>query len=335
MDRFTHSERAERRKQINAEAHELINTMPFDSMIKFLVAKYNLTDSYVRQILPTKMKSQCKRKKEEQILKDLLDLSGSDKPSELYKKVAEKHELSQFFVAEVCRKYKIKLPQPESSLRCVSKEEQIKELIEQGMPIADIASQLNNTRENVYRYYRRMLRENKISAIPLTRVQLKRKKVKDLLKSHSQEIIDLYNSGVTVHNIAAKFDIPALNVSNYISVNNVLSSPNAPVLSNSRRKWLMVMADLFNPDLSLSDIAKKHNKPHSNVSILVAECKKLGIPLPDRIDGRTKRYLVDRKSPEVLSKTALYTSQNVSVEPCVGHAEKFIDSTSTVFIITI
>lgn len=335
MDRLTHSERAERRKHINAEAHELINTMSFGSMIKFLVAKYNLTDSYVKQIIPSTLKAKCKRLKEEQILKDLLELSGTDKPTELYKKVAKNHDLCESFVADVCRRYKIKLPLPPSNSRSVDKEEKIKELIEQGMSVADIAIHLNNTRENVYRYYRRMLREDKINAVPLTKVQQEKKRVKELLKSHSQEIIDLYNSGMSTKDVATKFNIPVMNVSTFISSNNVLSTSNITAISNCRRKWLMVIADLFNPNLSLSDIARKHKKTHSNISLFVAECKKLGIPMPNRIDGRTKRFTVENGSSEISSKTPFDIPKNFSVEPGVGYVEKFIDSTSTVLVITI
>ena len=334
MNRFTHSERAERRKQISAEAHDLINTMSYDSTIKFLVTKYNLTDAYIKQILPSKLKSKCKAQMEEQILKDLLSMSGTAKPSAIYKAVADKYDLCVSFVAGVCRKYKVRLPVPDSKLRNNDKEEQIRYLIEQGVPVSEIAKRLNNTRENIYRYYRRMLREGSITTIPMTRFQSARKNIREKIQSNSQEIIELYNSGMSVQNISAKLEIPMTSLSSFISDNSIITVTRAPAIPESRRKWLLVIADLFDPNLSLSDIARKHGKPASNVCLFAAECKKLGIPLPQRVDGRTKRFTAQQSS-EVPSITALNVSEDISVESSIGHTEKFVDSTSTVIIRTV
>lgn len=341
MERLSHSERAERRKQISLEANELILNMPFDSMVRLLVEKHGLTEAYIRKILPAKMKSRCKELKEEHLIKEILELAGTDKPVNIFKSISNKHGLSCNYVVELCRRHEIKLPSPTNSRkRSQEKEDQVRALIEQGLTVNEISRKLHNSRENIYRYYRRMLDEGRIDAIPATKSLLKKKQVKETIESHSDEIIRLYNNGASVRELATKYGLPFLQLSHFLSASNVVNINSTPAIPETKIKWLAVIADLFNKDLSLSDIARKHNKAHSNVSLFASECKKIGIPLPERIDGRSKRSLFEdstyvEPSSKIPSEATLNTTEHISVEACVGYVEKFIDSTSTVLVITV
>lgn len=52
------------------------------------------------------------------------------------------------------------------------------------------------------------------------------------------------------------------------------------------RRLLYIVNDLFDPNLTIAEIARKWKKPGPFVCNLMAECKKAGLPMPQHADGR-------------------------------------------------
>ncbi len=339
IKRFTHSERAERRKQLKQEFDQVVDVMGCEKTVEFLIDKYGLSKNYISKVVDASYKI-VRKQRDQEILKAATDLSGKHTSKSIVNQLALKFDLCQYTIRQILKSNQFEFIPFVQSKKSSDKQEEVKKLILEGLTISEIAARLNNSRENIYRYYRRMLRSGEISAVNNKSYQ-KRERHEDILKTNSEEILKLSKSGNNIVDISKQFGIPENMISRLIRDNNMtrLSAEAYNAVKHSRRKWLSIIADLMNPNLSIGDIAIKYEKHQSNVSQFASDCKAMGIPLPERVDGRSRRHTL--QSQKASSKASADNEASLNHIDCLGintditGINEFVDSTSTVLLVTI
>lgn len=341
IERFTHSQREERRKQIQREYAQIESVMGCDKAVKYLVDKYGLTKSYITRLVDANYKK-VRRQRDLNIIKTANELSGKHRSSYIVHQLALRFNLCQETIRQVLKLYQFEFKpiEEQQTKKSSEKQEEVKKLILEGLTISDIAARLNNSRENIYRYYRRMLRSGEISAVNNKSSHI-RERHENILKKHSEEIIKLSQSGSSIIDISKQLGIPENMISKLIRDNNVTRLPAEAynAVKHSRRKWLSIIADLMNPNLSIGDIAIKYGKHQSNVSQFATDCKAMGIPLPERVDGRSRRHILQNQ--KVTNQASADNEASLNHIDCFGintdiiGINEFVDSTSTVLLVTI
>ena len=303
---LSHKERALRRNTIAAEAESLNKTMPYGALLAFLASKYELSEPYIEQLLPKKYKLDSKNRLKESVVLRVSELISTVDHKEAISIVANDFNTTINFVTAACKAAKLRMPK----LNLISKKEkEVMRLIESGYTINDIAEKMNNSRENIYRYYRNLTADGILKVTAMTKSGKRKSRLSRFIQDRTEDIIRMHNEGQKSKEIAIKLDVPINYIHNVLRSNNVFNTTsNSACLSNIRHKWLVILADLFNPSMTITKIALKYDKAPSHISLLIAECKKLGIPLPDRVDGRRKATL-----SEIDSKTISDTSDNLFI----------------------
>jgi predicted DNA-binding protein YlxM (UPF0122 family) len=287
----THEDRAKRRKCIEADAIFLSSQYPIPKVIKLLIDKYQLSEPYIRKIISTDVTQRhFKTVQRESLVKRALKLNGSDSPGHVRKILAKEYGYSVSYIKNILMNDGVKLIG--YKLRNLVTEEAVKQKLKAGMTVEEIAIELGCSRQNIYRYYHRLCKQDN-SLIAADLRSRNKALFLDHLNKYSDKVIELYKAGKSRFDISQALDIPMYLVDRIISKANPLSiiKSSEDVASNSKRqKWLAIIGDLFNVDLTVTDIALKYNKNQSAVSALIKDCRLCGIPVPNRIDGRSKEY---------------------------------------------
>ena len=294
-ERLTHQERSQRRKAIEAEARSLSDQMKKGDLVRHLSEKHNLGEHYVASIINLSHCYEDRAKRRFNIAQDAENLSGTINKSEIISQLATKYEVSPATIQKALNEYNISLayvPKPrikKPSSRSHYMERAIFEGIRNGYTVNELSHKLDCSRENVYRYYRRLVRDGKLEAVAGSLLQRKRADMAIKRNEYTPKIIQMHGEGNTIPKIAEAIGLPKHVVSEVLMQNSPLLIDTDNISRSFRYKWLAVIADLFNPDLSVGEIARKHNKHSSNISALIAECRIMKIPIPTyRKDDRKR-----------------------------------------------
>lgn len=290
----SHEERAKRRDEIKAEGQRLKGLLNNNELLCHLSEKYNVSPSTVTKIVSDMtMNVEERAARRYNIAQEAAVLSGTYPKADIVNKLASEFGVSIATVHKALKEHSIELkylPKPKvvkkAQNRSIYMEKAVFEGISNGYTVNELAAKLDCTRENVYRYYRRLIKDGKLQVAADTAIRRKKSELLEKRNSSIDKIMELHSQSYNVDQIAVEIGLPVHMVSSVIQQNSPLTTKST--FKHLKYKWLTVIADLFNPELSVGEIAAKHGKFSSCISQLIIDCKSIGIPLPERKDGRTR-----------------------------------------------
>lgn len=279
---LTHQQRKIRRHQIVEDAKTLKDAVSYQHMVKTLSAKYGLCEAYISQIIKRDVSiKDLKNRINLKIAEEACVLNGTITSTHLYDLLATKYDLPLSRIKNILKQNGINIKKASRMKKDI--EHKIVEYIKEGKSVEDIAKIFQCSRQNIYRYYGRICHTEYLPIFS------KRKAKQEYISKVEPDVIKLYEQGHSLDNIAKELNIPRYAVSHIVHQSDPLKIKNYQTKSYSNRRaaWLSIIGDLFDPNLTIKDVAVKYDKHPSNICLLIKECREYNIPIPDRIDGRT------------------------------------------------
>ena len=240
---------------------------------KEIAKKLNLADSTIHRYIKEIEEERVKRRKT--LRKNSKKEGNKEKILELYnqeleiKEIAKKLNLAYStihrYIKELGEEGRI---QERKNLKQRKREERILELYSQGLEIKEIAKKLNLAYSTVHRYIRELEEEGRVE---------ERKSVRKSVKIERKEkVLELYNQGTEVKEIAMRLDVSVVTIKTYIKE---LKEEGRVEERKSVRKSIKIerkekVLEIYNQGIEVKEIAMRLKVSPATVYKYIEELKK-------------------------------------------------------------
>lgn len=198
------------------------------------------------------------------------------------KEASTKFGLSPGYLVSIIKSHGIKIPsnikkiKPKISKRAEAAKEL---LINSSLNLTEIAQKVKMSKERIRQIKNDLIK----SGLPVQE--------RNCFSRHTsaeEEFIAIYKATGSFIEARKKANIALARAKYLLEKENSITHPPPDYNFNKKNvsKNLYILADLFNESLTLKDIATKHNTYIPLIYNMVAAAKYVGIPIPDRVDGR-------------------------------------------------
>jgi hypothetical protein len=295
---LTHDFRRKRRQQLVIDAKEMLDGFTTKQIIHNLAEKYGLQSQYVLRILVDDIgRSDLASKTDNIILRkahELLSQGTKFRAKELVTHLSAQLQVSVKRVRDILKSADFRVPK-EPTLN----QQTLINHLNKGRDIKTIVKLMGCSKQYINHLYNSIIEHPDLHDLVPDKQQLydnrklqysalradTRRKIVESLESNPEFTIDQHaaNCGCTVKQVQV------------IINNSLFTKANISYQEHNPRryKYLQVIADLINTDLTITELAKKHKKQVTAIFNMVSDCRAVGIPVKERRDGRVKQHIVD------------------------------------------